>query len=222
MIQRDYLMRMIQEFIKMMMVVLEAKKAGDWGAVEENLDWAAKTYLGLERVAVCRLGLGALKQRLIGTGPTHEYKVRAQVMCRILVESAAAAAGRGEGERERSLLLQALHLLLDTLLDAEPVELLDFTPRVEGIVESLGSADLPPAALVGLMQYHEHRGDFAQAEDWLFRLCESSPTQGGLEALGEGFYRRLSAHPDSILAGGGLPREEVEAGWKEFRRQCGR
>ena len=61
-----------------------------------------------------------------------------------------------------------------------------------------------------------------KAEDWLFRLCESSPTQGGLEALGDGFYRHLSAHPDSILAGGGLPREEVEAGWKEFRRQCGR
>ena len=221
MIQRDYLMRMIQEFIKMMMVVLEAKKAGDWGAVEENLDWAAKTYLGLEREAVCRLEATALKRRLIGTGPTHEYKVRAQVMCRILVESAAAAARRGDVQREQSLLLKALNLLLDTLLDAEPVELLDFTPRVEGIVESLGSADLPPAALVGLMQYHEHRGDFAQAEDWLFRLCESSPTQGGLAALGEGFYRRLSAHPDSILAGGGLPREEVEAGWKEFRRQCG-
>ena len=114
MIQRDYLMRMIQEFIKVMMMVLEAKKAGDWGAVEENLDWAAKTYLGLERVAVCRLGAGALKRRLIGTGPTQEYKVRAQVMCRILVESAAAAAGRGAGEQERSLLLQALHLLLDT------------------------------------------------------------------------------------------------------------
>ena len=206
----------------MMMAVLESKKAGDWGGVEENLDRAAKTYLGLERGAVCRLAAAALKQRLIDAGPTHEYKVRAQVLCRILVESAAASAGRGAGERERALLLKALNLLLDTLLDAEPVELLDFTPRVEGIVESLGAGALPPASLVGLMQYHEHRGDFAQAEDWLFRLCESSPTPGGLEALGEGFYRRLSAQPDSILAGGGLPREEMEDGWKEFRRQCGR
>ena len=114
MIQRDYLMRMIQEFIKMMVMVLESKKAGDWGAVEENLDRAAKTYLGLDRGAVCRLEAVMLKQRLIGTGPTHEYKVRAQVLCRILVESAAAAAGRGEGERERALLLKTLHLLLDT------------------------------------------------------------------------------------------------------------
>ena len=222
MIQRDYLMRMVQEFINMLMIVLESKKAGDWGAVEEDLDRAAKTFLGLDREAVCRLGAAALKRRLVDTGPTHEYKVRAQVVSRILTESAAAAAGRGEDERERALLLKALHLLLDTLLDAEPVELLDFTPRVEGIVESLGAADLPSSALLGLMQYHEYRGDFAQAEDWLFRLCDSSPAQGGLAALGEGFYRRLSAQPDSILAGGGLPREEVEAGWKEFRRQCGR
>ena len=116
MIQRDYLMRMIQEFIKMMMVVLESKKAGDWGGVEENLDRAAKTYLGLDRGAVCRLAAAALKQRLIDAGPTHEYKVRAQVLCRILVESAAASAGRGAGERERALLLKALNLLLDTSL----------------------------------------------------------------------------------------------------------
>ena len=222
MIQRDYLMRMIQEFVKMLMTLLESKKAGDWNAVEEDLDRAAKTFLGLDREAVCRLEAEALKQTLINTGPTHEYKIRAQVVSRILTESAQAAARRGDGQRERALLLKALHLLLDTLLSAEPVELLDFTPRVEGIVESLGSATLPPAVLLGLMQYHEHRGDFAQAEDWLFRLCESSPAPSGLEAWGEGFYRRLSAQPDSILAGGGLPRREMEDGWKEFLRQCGR
>ena len=204
----------------MLMTLQESKKAGDWNAVEENLDRAAKTFLGLDRAAVCRLEAATLKQRLIEAGPTHEYKLRAQVVSRILTESAEAAARRGESERERPLLLKALHLLLDTLLGAEPVELLDFTPRVEGIVESLGAETLPLAALLGLMQYHEHRGDFAQAEDWLFRLCEFSPAPDGLEALGEGFYRRLSAQPDSILAGGGLPRQEMEDGWKEFRRQC--
>ena len=102
----------------MLMIVLESKKAGDWGAVEEDLDRAAKTFLGLDSGAVCRLEAAALKRRLVDTGPTHEYKVRAQVVSRILTESAAAAAGQGEGERERALLLKALHLLLDTLSDA--------------------------------------------------------------------------------------------------------
>ena len=101
----------------MLMTLLEAKKAGDWNAVEENLDRAAKTFLGLDRAAVCRLEAATLKQRLIEAGPTHEYKIRAQVVSRILTESAEAAARRGEGERERPLLLKALHLLLDTLLD---------------------------------------------------------------------------------------------------------
>ena len=100
----------------MLMTLLESKKAGDWGAVEEDLDRAAKAFLGLDRGAVCRLEAAVLKRRLVDTGPTHEYKVRAQVLCRILVESAEAAAGRGEGERARGLFLKALHLLLDTLL----------------------------------------------------------------------------------------------------------
>ena len=102
----------------MLMTLLESKKAGDWGAVEEDLDRAAKTFLGLDRGAVCRLGAESLKRRLMDIGPTHEYKVRAQVVCRILTESAEAAAGRGEGERARALFLKALHLLLDTLLNA--------------------------------------------------------------------------------------------------------
>ncbi len=79
------------------MVVLEAKKARDWGAVKEDLDRAAKIYLGLDRGAVCLLEAEALKWRLIDTGPTHEYKVRAQVLCRILVESAEAAGWARRG-----------------------------------------------------------------------------------------------------------------------------
>ncbi len=220
MIQRDYLMRMIQEFIKMLMILLEAKESGDWKAVEKNLDRAAQEFLGLDREAVCRLDAAALKPLLIDTGPTHEYKIRAQIMSRILTESAELAARQGDGDRSRALFLKTLNLLLDTLQAAEPVEILEFTPRVEGIVEKLRATALPPATLLGLMQYYEHQEDFARAEDWLFQLCESSPMDGGLVALGEEFYRRLSARPDSILVAGGLPREEVETGQEAFRRQC--
>lgn len=75
---------------------------------------------------------------------------------------------------------------------------------VGGDCGEFGSGGFASVRFAGFDAVSRTSGDFAQAEDWLFRLCESSPAQGGLEALGAGFYRRLSAQPDSILAGGGL------------------
>jgi hypothetical protein len=72
------------------------------------------------------------------------------------------------------------------------------------------------------MHYYEKQGEYAKAEDQLFQLCETSAGGEGLSflsLLGEGFYKRLSALPDSIVSGGGLPRDEVEFGRDEFRKR---
>ena len=222
MIQRDYLMRMIQEFIKMMSVLLESKQVGNLKDIEKNLDLAAKIILGMDRKAVCRIEPSELKQELIRSGSTHEFIAKAQVMSRILTESAELADREGRNDESRDLYLKALNLLLETIIGGEPVELLEFTPRIEGIVDCLSSLILPSETLIGLMQYYEKQGEYAKAEDQLFQLCEASAGGEGLSflsLLGEGFYKRLSALPDSIVSGGGLPRDEVEFGRDEFRKR---
>lgn len=70
------------------------------------------------------------------------------------------------------------------------------------------------------MQYFEQQGDYAKAEDQLYQLCETGAVGQGISQLGESFYQRLLVLPDSILAGGGLPRDEVEFGRDEFRQRC--
>ena len=217
MIQRDYLLRMIQEFIKMISILMDSKERCDLKSIEKNLDHASKAILGLDREAVCQLESGQLKKELIRSGSTHEFIARAQVMSRILTESAELAQRRGKEEESRELYLKALNLLLETIIGGEPVELLEFTPRIEGILDRLGPIIFPSETLIGLMQYFEKQGEYAKAEDQLFQLCESEVSRTGLSHLAEGFYQRLSAMPDSILSGGGLPRDEVEFGRDEIR-----
>ena len=220
MIHRDYLLRLIQEFFQVLAAILESRRSGDLKAVEKNLDHASQAVLGMDREAVLELNERELKGELIRAGSTQEFSIRAQILSRILTESAEQASGRGRKEEAEQFYLRALNLLLDTIIGSEPVELMEFTPRIEGIVDQLSGAVLPSETLLGLMQYYEKQGDYAKAEDQLFQLCESGGLGAGLGPLGESFYQRLLDLPDAILAGGRLPRDEVEFGLREFREHC--
>ncbi len=220
MIQRDYLMRMVQDFVKMLLALLEFKKVGNWKEVEANLDRAAQILFQKKRTDLEGLDDEALKRVLLQSGATHEYRLRAQVLTRLLAESAELASAQGDIERGRSLNLKALNLLLDVLLRCEDVERLDFTPSVEGVVDALGETPLPSATVLGLMNHYENQGEFAKAEDQLYLICESGQMGAGVQGLGESFYQRLLDQPDWLLLEGGLPRDEVEAGLAEFRERC--
>ena len=52
-------------------------------------------------------------------------------------------------------------------------------------------------------------------------MLETEPAHPGLSQLGIGFYQRLQGQSDRRLTEGGLPREEVEAGLAELRRNRG-
>ena len=204
----------------MMSLLMEAKATSSLKEIEKNLDVAAQAVLKLNRQQICAIDAKQLKLELIRSGSTHEFITKAQILSRILTESAELASRNGDDDEARKLYLKALNLLLETIIGSEPVELLEFTPRIEGVVDCLGTTLLPTETLVGLMQYFEQQGDYAKAEDQLFQLCESAGIGPGIVQLGEGFYQRLSVLPDSILAGGGLPRDEVEFGRDEFRQRC--
>ena len=191
MIQRDYLMRMVEEFFKMLSILLDSKNGGDLREIEKNLDLAAEKILGMDRKTLCEIDPSQLKQELIRSGSTHEFIARAQVMSRILTESAELAEREGRERDSVELYVKALNLLLDTIIGGEPVELLEFTPRIEGVLDSLGGISLPAETLIGLMQYFEKQGEYAKAEDQLFQLCEGGGGRGRAVIFGRRFLSAL-------------------------------
>jgi hypothetical protein len=67
------------------------------------------------------------------------------------------------------------------------------------------------------MCYHEHLGQFGQAEDVLFALRQREGGASQLQELGNQFYERLLRHTDAELKAGNLPREEVEIGVRDWQ-----
>ncbi len=66
MIQRDYLMRMVQEFINMLMIVLESKKARDWGGGGGGFRSGGEDFFGVGSGSGLSFGGGGVKAEARG------------------------------------------------------------------------------------------------------------------------------------------------------------
>lgn len=127
----------------------------------------------------------------------------------------------GDDEVAAALRVKALGLYLpsmETLGDVVPEEIED---RVEQILDDLMEWDFPLDLGLDALRWLEGRRRWAEAEDLLFSMAESS-CPDRLFAAGRDFYLFLATRDDKSLEAGGLPADEVEEGqraWMEFRSQ---
>jgi hypothetical protein len=217
MIRRDYILRMIEEFMQSLSRLRSLKQAQDWGGANEELDAEFKKLLGDGAEAVGRLSETDLLARLMQEGPTHLMHEKTLMLTTLLTEAGDVAAAENRDAESRDCYLKALHLLLEILARDEVFECPAFVPKVEMLHERLRDQPLPLRTLAALMQHHERAGAFAKAEDELFGMFEVEPNNDALKDFGIQFYQRLLAKSDEALTAGNLPREEVEAGLKQLQ-----
>ncbi|SEF64112.1 DUF6483 family protein [Paenibacillus sp. UNC499MF] len=75
----------------------------------------------------------------------------------------------------------------------------------------------PPHVLFKLMEYCSAAGSYDEAENLLYELKDrGAPEDADLPGWGAAFYRRLLDCSDEALQEGKLPRDEVEAGLREW------
>lgn len=223
MIRRDYILRMIEEFMQALSRLRSLKQGQRWAEAGEELDAEFKKLVGDGAQAVARLSETELLARLMQDGPTHLVREKTLLLTTLLKEAGDVAAGEGRKDDSLECYLKALHLLLDTLARGEIVECPEFVPKVELLVVSLQSASLPLRTHALLMQHYERAGEFAKAEDALFAMLEAQPDNDAVTQFGLAFYQRVLTHSDAALQAANLPRAEVAAGLKELhdRRRRG-
>ena len=219
MIRRDYILRMIQEFVQVLARINSLKQGQRWGEASETLDAECKRLIGSGAQAVAHLSETELLARLMQEGPTHALREKTLMLSTLLKEAGDVAAAEDRVEKSRECYLKALHLLLDTLARGEVFECPEFVPKVEMLRESLRVAPLPARTQAMLMQHYERAGEFARAEDALFAMLDIEPGNNAVVEFGLAFYQRLLAQSDAALNAASLPRAEVEEGLKEFQRR---
>jgi hypothetical protein len=216
MIRRDYILRMLQEFLELLSRLRSLKRDQRWGEGAVLVDEEVRRLLGTDARSLLALSETELLARLIQAEPSQAVREKMWLVTTLLKEAGETAAGDGRAEESRAFFLKGLHLLLETLAENDEADFPDFVPRVELFVTALQDAPLPLETQARLMQHYERSGQYAKAEDQLFAMIEAAPAHPGLTELGIGFYNRLQGKSDRELSDGGLPREEVEAGLAEL------
>lgn len=217
MIRRDYILRMIEEFIRALARINSLKQSQRWNEAGEALNDEFKRLVGDGAQAVARLSETDLLARLAQEGPTQIVREKTLLLTTLLKEAGDVATAEGREEGSRECYLKALHLLLDVLGREDVFEFPEFVPRVESLKQALEGSPLPVRTHAMLMQHYERVGEFAKAEDELFAMLDAEPGKERLVEFGCAFYRRLLAQSDTTLNQANLPRGEVEEGLKELQ-----
>lgn len=217
MIRRDYILRMIEEFIQALSRIRELKGERRVQESAALLDEEFKRLVGCAPEVVSRLSETELLAKLIHGEPTQVVHTKTLLLTTLLKEAGDIAAAQQRMETSRDCYLKGLHLLLDTLARGEPSEGAEFVPKVEAFAAALRVFPLPVRTRAGLMEHYERTGQYARAEDELFAMLEAEPDQADLVEFGSAFYERLKAQSDGALIDGNLPRRELEAGQAELR-----
>jgi hypothetical protein len=218
-IRRDYILRMIEEFIQALARINALKKGQHWKEAAGAVDDEFQRLIGAGAQAVARLTETELLARLIRGEPTQAVRDKTLMLTALLKEAGDVAARQERAEESRSCYLKGLHLLLETLAREEVFDFPDFVPRVEMFAAALRDSPLPLKTQALLMQHYERSGEFAKAEDALFAMLEAEPGNAGLVEFGISFYERLQRQSHAVLAAGNLPRPEIEAGVAELRKR---
>lgn len=223
MMQRDYILRLIEQLGQVIAHVAGLKQRGRPEEAEQLIDQTLRQVTGLSLEEVDQLAaeqLTALLQLLRTDDPNEPTPADKLTAVAILLEEAAALVNGGPTTDLRpTRLLKALQLHLTVLLQEEPTSP-HAAAGVGRLVEALAGYELPAPTKDQLWQCYAQMGQFAKAEDWLFSLLDDPDAPDDIFERGLAFYVLLSQQSDAALHAGNLPRDEVEAGKRELQARA--
>ena len=219
MIRRDYLLRMIEEFIQMLSRIKSLKREQLWREAAVSVEEEFHKLIESGGVTAARLSDTELLAKLIQGEPTQAVREKMLILTALFKEAGDLAVAQDRPQDGCLLYIKGLHLLLELLAQEDAFEYPDFVPRLDAFTAALQDSRLPLQTQARLMQYYERVGEFAKAEDCLFAMLETEPDDSGLLEFGMAFYDRLGRQSDAALVAGNLPRAELEAGLLELKNK---
>ncbi len=212
MIERDYIMRMIDMLAKVLARILFLNTARDFPRAASELAAASRNLLGIDHEILLMMADDQLIELL---GNDDALAAPKCFVVGMLLEADAELA-RAQGEPAEQLLVKSLSLLTASYQRQGGPITEAHEKTIEDLAQRLRAYELPVGVGDRLFAYFESTGQFGRAEDILFELIDRDPAH--IEA-GIAFYRRLSSLDDAALERGGLPREEVNEGMQELQNR---
>src|SRR5262245_8322523 len=107
MIQRDYILRLIEEFARILAQIRARKKDQRLDEASEDLDAEFQRLVGAGAESVARLSEAELLARIMKDGPTHLVRDKTLMLTTLLAEAGDLATAQGRTEEGSACYLKA-------------------------------------------------------------------------------------------------------------------
>ncbi len=204
MIRRDYLLRLIDQAVRLFHAILGLVDLRRYPEALAMLNEGYRQFFGMDSDTIMRLPLNYLREqigndaegtRLMATLLETEGDVL------MLMEQEEAAVLRWQ---------RGITLLMEAEAQGWLIVLPELPTTIDSLATRLRPYTLPVDLTAHLFRYYAKTEAFAQAENYLWEWLD---TGAGDVEEGKRFYERLTVLEDEVLERGGLSRAEVEAGY---------
>lgn len=205
MLQRDYILRMIEEMGLFLQRLMGYKTAQQVEQALVLIDTAGRTLIGLDMRAIRILSAGEIIHLVGPPGKLNAGKYF--VIASLLKEDARFRDLAGETGLATKHRLKAMVLFLEAYQIIPELFSKENQSDLFNLHQQLSARELPPDSRLRLAHFMEKNGHFDIAENLLFYLREDGDPEAD-KILGD-FYHRLLSLPDEALTAGNLPRSEI-------------
>lgn len=208
--QRDYILRIAEEFGRALAQVLYNRQIQDYAAAHKLLDEQCKQAFGM--------GIGFMRsvpdETLLSMLTSFDTLDSEKCWLLAILLKAEGDIYQDQGNASESYYsyVRSLNLVLEVLLLDTTVTGLEAVPELEDLLFRLSDYELPARTKLLLFRYFDRAGKYARAEDILFEMLDTGDSGGDILTRGIAFYQRLKRKSDAALSSGNFSREEVEEG----------
>jgi len=218
MIRQDYIMRMIEQMVKVLAKILFNKEAGNYNAAVNNIDAAFNSITGLDYNMINDLSANDIISILKMSKDDAAVSIKCIVIAKLLKEKIdIAKLNSDENSRLVYNYQKAISLYLEGILNKKNVEidLSEYYLDVKEIVKIIED-EIPQNTRYRLFKFYELIGEYDKAENELFRLKNLNYPH--IEEEGIIFFRNLEKLSEIDLMKGNLSKEEVARGLADLTK----
>ncbi len=216
MIRQDYIMRMIEQLVKVLSKILFNKNAGSYQEAINNVDTAFKNILGLDFNLLNALSAKDIISLLEIAKDNSSINIKCIVIAKLLKERADIEnISNKEAVNSSYDYQRVLGLFLEGILNNKnkDISLSDYYADVNDTIKKLRDR-ISDETRFKLFQYYELSGEYDKAEKELLILRDMDFPDISDEGIK--FYRKLLKLSDEDLRKGNLSRDETTQGLTNF------
>ncbi|HBP63644.1 MAG TPA: hypothetical protein DD730_05100 [Desulfosporosinus sp.] len=207
MFQKDYIMRMIEQFTTALATIIGLKSADKIEEQQLVVNKALYDFTGLSEAAMETLSYKDLISLVSGFKEINP--VKCYIMAELMKEKADVYERLGETDQAYNLYLKSFNIYVEVVLLNKSSELEPNYKTIDQTIHKITQFPLPYETQKLRLYYYEQTMKYDKAEDILFELLAEGGDKKTVLAEGNAFYERLLKKKPEELKKGNLPIDEV-------------